>query len=103
MVVDFQPLTGSYAFRSVPNSSPKGRLGRTEMIVLDTHVWIWLADESERLTSAHQRKIDEHRASGLGVSAISCWEIAKPGGVRTVAAEDAQARKRTAIKDAALP
>jgi PIN domain nuclease of toxin-antitoxin system len=47
------------------------------MIVLDTHVWVWLADESNRLTSAHQQKIDQHRASGLGVSAISCWEVAK--------------------------
>ena len=47
------------------------------MIMLDTHVWIWLADESDRLTSVHQQKIDEHRSSGLGVSAISCWEVAK--------------------------
>jgi PIN domain nuclease of toxin-antitoxin system len=47
------------------------------MILLDTHVWIWLADGGDRLTPAHRQRIDDQRASGLGVSAISCWEVAK--------------------------
>ena len=47
------------------------------MILLDTHIWVWLADESERLTDQHRRIIEDHRADGLGVSVISCWEVAK--------------------------
>ena len=47
------------------------------MILLDTHIWIWLADESKRLIKQHRQIIEHHRNSGLGVSAISCWEVAK--------------------------
>ena len=47
------------------------------MILLDTHIWIWFADESDQLTEQHRQVIEHHRADGLGVSAISCWEVAK--------------------------
>lgn len=47
------------------------------MILLDTHVWIWLADESDRLGPAHSKHIEQHRSTGLGISVISCWEVAK--------------------------
>lgn len=47
------------------------------MILLDTHIWIWLADENDRLTKQQRRIIEHHRDSGLGVSIISCWEVAK--------------------------
>ena len=47
------------------------------MILLDTHIWVWLADESDRLTEEHKRIIEHHRGNGLGVSVISCWEVAK--------------------------
>ena len=47
------------------------------MILLDTHIWIWFADESNQLTRNHREIIEHHRAGGLGVSAISCWEVAK--------------------------
>lgn len=47
------------------------------MIILDTHLWIWLADENERLSQYHRNIIEEERLDGLGVSAISCWEVAK--------------------------
>lgn len=47
------------------------------MILLDTHVWVWLADARGRLSSEHAQNIEKHRASGLGVSVISCWEVAK--------------------------
>jgi len=47
------------------------------MILLDTHIWIWFADESNQLTRHHRQIIEHHRADGLGVSAISCWEVAK--------------------------
>lgn len=47
------------------------------MIVLDTHIWIWWVSEDERLAPAQQAVIDAHLESGLAVSAISCWEVAK--------------------------
>lgn len=47
------------------------------MIVLDTHVWIWWVHADPRLTPELQRTLDAHEQTGLGVSAISCWEVAK--------------------------
>ena len=47
------------------------------MIVLDTHIWIWWVHDEERLSTAQLRAIHEHEAEGLGISAISFWEIAK--------------------------
>ena len=47
------------------------------MILLDTHIWVWYSNESDRLTD-HQRQIlAARKAEGLGVSVISCWEVAK--------------------------
>ena len=39
------------------------------MIILDTHLWIWLADENEQLTEYHRDIIEEERPAALGVSA----------------------------------
>lgn len=47
------------------------------MIVLDTHMWYWWVGQSDRLTPLYRELIDEHRDEGLGVSVISCWEVAK--------------------------
>ena len=47
------------------------------MILLDTHLWIWLADENEHLSEHHRAIIEQARPGGLGVSLISCWEVAK--------------------------
>ena len=47
------------------------------MILLDTHMWVWWVDESPQLSAQHKQLIEEHEPDGLGVSAISCWEVAK--------------------------
>jgi PIN domain nuclease of toxin-antitoxin system len=47
------------------------------MILLDTHIWVWWVHQHERLSRQHVRWIQENEASGLGVSVISCWEVAK--------------------------
>ena len=47
------------------------------MIVLDTHVWVWWVQGEPRLTRAATERIEREEPSGIGVSAISCWEIAK--------------------------
>lgn len=47
------------------------------MIVLDTHVWVWWAAGDPRLASAQLEAIgQEYRRGTVGVSAVSCWEIA---------------------------
>ena len=47
------------------------------MIILDTHIWVkWVLDESQ-LPSVLCDKIREYETDGLGVSVISCWEVAK--------------------------
>ena len=47
------------------------------MILLDTHIWVWWVDDSLQLTTPYRNWIDEYRDEGLGVSIISCWEVAK--------------------------
>lgn len=45
------------------------------MIVLDTHAWFfWVNDNTELLSDAALKSIESE--STLGVSIISCWEIA---------------------------
>ena len=47
------------------------------MIVLDTHIWVWWVHEDEGLTQTQAEAIEANETSVIGVSAISCWEIAK--------------------------
>ncbi len=47
------------------------------MILLDTHLWIWLVDNNPRLTTVQQKYLRDHESQGLAVSVISCWEVAK--------------------------
>jgi PIN domain nuclease of toxin-antitoxin system len=47
------------------------------MILLDTHVWVWWVNESPMGSKDMLRIIQEHQDDGLGVSIISCWEVAK--------------------------
>lgn len=47
------------------------------MIVLDTHVWLWWVNDSTRLTEAQRQEIVRNEDDLIGVSAISCWEVAK--------------------------
>jgi PIN domain nuclease of toxin-antitoxin system len=47
------------------------------VIVLDTHIWIWWVHGDDRLRGKHREILQQNEGSGLGVSVISCWEIAK--------------------------
>ena len=47
------------------------------MIVLDTHIWIWWVNDSSRLTEQYKQWIQDYQPQGLGISIISCWEVAK--------------------------
>jgi PIN domain nuclease of toxin-antitoxin system len=47
------------------------------MIVLDTHIWIWWVDNNPKLNQRQRELINTYQSSGLGISIISCWEVAK--------------------------
>ena len=47
------------------------------MIVLDTHIWVWWVDENPQLPERYTQLIRDNEQTGLGISAISCWEVAK--------------------------
>ena len=47
------------------------------MIVLDTHIWVWWVQNDARLTQKYQQWLQEYESDGLGVSIVSCWEVAK--------------------------
>ena len=47
------------------------------MIILDTHIWVWWVDGGAQLPPDYRATIQAEAANGLGVCAISCWEVAK--------------------------
>lgn len=47
------------------------------MIVLDTHIWVWWIHDDAMLSERQKQWIQENEDYGLGVSVISCWEVAK--------------------------
>ena len=47
------------------------------MIVLDTHVWVWWVHGDAQLNHAQMEFLSSQEEDGLGISAISCWEVAK--------------------------
>jgi PIN domain nuclease of toxin-antitoxin system len=47
------------------------------MIELDTHIWVWWVHDDPRLPQAYRAYIQQHQEAGIGLSAISCWEVAK--------------------------
>lgn len=47
------------------------------MIVLDTHIWIWWVHGETSMTETQEQLIVASETEGIGISAISLWEIAK--------------------------
>lgn len=47
------------------------------MILLDTHIWVWWVHGDENLPPDLAREIQKNETGIIGVSAISCWEVAK--------------------------
>jgi PIN domain nuclease of toxin-antitoxin system len=52
-------------------------LGGSEVIVLDTHIWVWWVHDDPSLPEAYRDYLQSEEGNGFGVSAISCWEVAK--------------------------
>lgn len=47
------------------------------MIVLDTHIWIWWVHGDQQLSDEYLKLLQVHEEQVLGISAMSCWEVAK--------------------------
>jgi PIN domain nuclease of toxin-antitoxin system len=47
------------------------------VILLDTHIWVWWVHGDARLTPGQLQHLHDNEPLGLGVSIISCWEVAK--------------------------
>ena len=50
------------------------------MILLDTHIWVWWVHGDRQLPERYRTYLQAQEQQGtqqLGVSIISCWEIAK--------------------------
>ena len=47
------------------------------MILLDTHAWVWWVHGDARLSEEQRKMLDARVVEGIGVSIISCWEVAK--------------------------
>ena len=47
------------------------------MILLDTHTWVWWLTHPEKVSLSAQQTIKQATKDGeVGISAISCWEVA---------------------------
>jgi PIN domain nuclease of toxin-antitoxin system len=47
------------------------------MIILDTHIWVWWIHGNSNLSQSAIEMIQFCESSGIGISVISCWEVAK--------------------------
>jgi PIN domain nuclease of toxin-antitoxin system len=47
------------------------------VILLDTHAWVWWVHGDARLSEEQRKILDARTVEGIGVSIISCWEVAK--------------------------
>ena len=45
------------------------------MIIMDTHVWVWWVQGDRCLSPSCLEALDRRAAEGIGVCAISCWEV----------------------------
>jgi PIN domain nuclease of toxin-antitoxin system len=50
-------------------------MGLTNMIVLDTHIWLWWVNQDDKRIKASWRS-SIGNCGAVGVSAISCFEVA---------------------------
>jgi PIN domain nuclease of toxin-antitoxin system len=47
------------------------------VILLDTHIWVWWVHDSSALSESTSALIGDRVEAGIGVSIMSCWEVAK--------------------------
>ncbi len=47
------------------------------MILMDTHVWVWWVHGQPQLSKNQASSIEQNENGEIGLSIISCWEVAK--------------------------
>jgi len=47
------------------------------VILLDTHAWVWWVHGDACLSEEQRKMLDARTVEGIGVTIISCWEVAK--------------------------
>lgn len=47
------------------------------MILLDTQIWVWWVVGDSRMTTEQETLVKANEGTGIGVRAISVWEVAK--------------------------
>lgn len=47
------------------------------MIILDTYIWIWWVHGDPKLSQPAKIAIENNESLTIGISVMSCWEIAK--------------------------
>src|SRR5260370_15848426 len=54
-----------------------GRMGRSLLILVDTHVFVWLAFDQNQISTKARAAIDEARDRGVGlaISDMTLWEV----------------------------
>lgn len=52
-------------------------MGSDKMIILDTHIWLWWLHDTKQLTESQVTEIKKNEKRIIGISAVTCWEIAK--------------------------
>ena len=52
-------------------------MGNSEVVALDTQVWLWWNLGAGQLRETQRQTIADNEAAGLGISAVSLWEVAK--------------------------
>ena len=50
-------------------------MGGFEMILLDTHIWVWWVNNSIDLSPKYKKIIEDNIETGLALSVISIWEL----------------------------
>lgn len=46
-------------------------------MLIDTHIWIWRVNAEPQLKPEYKAAITAAQGTGVEVSLISCWEVAK--------------------------
>ena len=51
--------------------------GKWNMIILDTHIWVWWNQDYPQITEQQKEIIENSRRDGIGISSISLIEISR--------------------------
>jgi PIN domain nuclease of toxin-antitoxin system len=59
-------------------------MGDRLVILIDTHIWIWWVQDKPKLTASQIKHIENLQSNEIGVSVISCLEVARLTAARQI-------------------